>query len=336
MSLAEKFVKEHATCTPERYANRVRWLAVIYVALNLISFAVMVAVAWRFQFFMTIAQRSNVETLTLVIIFVLALYYVISTFRGFIGAMRILLLNLPVYGHSDKRKSSGASITPSTGGSPKAAYFDQAIILKDKPDEAIIWQVVMTRPRLGEIELHGVEAKYYPIKDGMNNSLLEFLADNLEERLKMRDPDAGLQIVEWGEIDDDQSAMYHSTVRAFQNLERQLDKGPIWPTLEITQEDVDYIQEEVRRLVPALRNEALLPDVEYAVEYNVPVLPEPLGFLKLTRNESPRRSTRDYGLRGFRHALPDGGAGSFHHDPPTLAPIQVARRTTDDRRRTTD
>jgi hypothetical protein len=300
MSLAERFVKEHATSTPENYASRVRWLAVIYVALNLISAAIMVAVAWRFQFFMTIAQRSNVETLTLAIIFVLALYYMISTFGGFIGAMRIILLNLPGLWTQDKGKIEWRKHNAiRTGGSPKAAYLDQAIVLKDKPGEVIIWQVSDDTAKLGEVELRGVEAKYYPIKDGMNNSLLEFLADKLEERLKRHNPGAGLQIVEWGEIDDDESAMYHSTVQAFQNLERQLEKGPIWPTLEITQEDVDYIQGEIRRLIPALRNEALLPDVEYAVEYNVPVLPEPLGFMKLTRNEARADPLVTMGCAGF-------------------------------------
>lgn len=287
MSLAEKFVKQYATKTPEQYASRVRWLATIYLVLNLVSIAIMVAVALRVQFFITLAQRSNVETLILALIFILALYYLLSTFKGFIGAVRMIWLNLPGLWKQDKEKLEQRKHNAiKTGGTPKSAYFDQAIMLQGKSGEPIIWHVGDNAAKLGELELRGVQVTYHPIKSGMNDSLFEFLLDKLEEVMKKRDINAALQITQWSEIAEDQAAAYHSTVQAFQNLEKHLGKGPIWPTVEITQEDVDYIQEELRRLVPALRNESFLPDVEYEVEYNVPVLPEPLGFLKLTRREN--------------------------------------------------
>ena len=49
---------------------------------------------------------------------------------------------------------------------------------------------------------------------------------------------------------------------------------------------MDTIQQEIRKLLPALRNEAHLPKLEYEVNYNVPVLPEPLAMLQLTRREN--------------------------------------------------
>lgn len=286
MSLAEKVVKEHVTRTPERYAARVRWMAVIYLTLNLISIAIIVAIVWRVQFFITLTQRSNIETLTLAIVLVLASYYIFSTFKGFIGSLKMIFLNAPGMWQKKEEIERRKHRAIPTGGSTKSAYFDQAIALEGKPDEPIIWQVGDDTAKLGEIEVRGVEATYHPIKDGMNDSLFEFLADKLEEVMKKKDLDATLQVVQWTEIDEDQAAVYHSTVQAFQSLEKHLGKGPIWPTAEISQEDFDYIQGELRRLVPALRNESLLPDVEYEVEYNVPVLPEPLGFLRLTRREN--------------------------------------------------
>jgi hypothetical protein len=121
----------------------------------------------------------------------------------------------------------------------------------------------------------------------MNGSLFEFLSDQIQEAMQKRDLDASLQIVQWSTIDEDQASAYHSMVQAFQNMETQLGAAkPIWPTVFISQEDVDHIRDELINLMPALRNESLLPDVEYEVEYNVPVLPEPLGFLRLTRRES--------------------------------------------------
>src|SRR5215216_7877325 len=96
MSVAEKFIKEYAHRTPESYATRVRWNAVIYVVLNVISVAIATTIIWRVQFFVTLTQRSNVETLVLAIIFVLAIYYIFTTFRGFVGALQILWLNAPL------------------------------------------------------------------------------------------------------------------------------------------------------------------------------------------------------------------------------------------------
>jgi hypothetical protein len=281
MALAEKLIKDVATQTPESYATRVRWMAVIYLVLNLVSIALIITIIWRGQFFVTLAQRSNVETLTLAIVLVLAVYYIASTFKGFIGALRILWLNRG----SNKEDRKHRSLPMGKGS--KYVCFDQAIRLEGKPDDPIKWELADDAGKLGELVVDGVKATYYPIKDGMNDSLFEFLADQIQKAMQKRDLEAELQITQWSTINEDTASAYYSMVQAFQNLEQQLGKGGhVWPTEEISQEDVDEIGKELRRLVPTLRNESLLPDVEYEVEYNVPVLPEPLSFLRLTRKEN--------------------------------------------------
>ena len=298
------------TRTPERYAARVRWMAAIYLGLNLLSLAIIVAIVWRSQFFITLAQRSNVETLVLLIILVLAVYYLATTFRGFVGAVRMVWLNLPKLGARDaeaierveRRKHS--ALPP--GKEAKSAYFDQAVRLRGgKPGERIRWEVGDEAGKLGELEIDGVEVKYYPLKDGLNAALFEFVGDQIEMAMKKRDLEAKLQITQWSSIDEDKAATYHRMVQAFENLESALARGrsadkesgesgeskreetiPIWPSVEITQEDVDEIGREISKLVPALRNESLLPDVEYEVEWTVPVLPEPLSFMQLRRREN--------------------------------------------------
>ena len=80
-------------------------------------------------------------------------------------------------------------------------------------------------------------------------------------------------------------------MRAFQNLDRTLkaDKKsspPIWPTVTIEQKTVDAIQGELEKLTPVLRNDLFLPNVEYEVEWTVPILPEPLSFVQLKRHEN--------------------------------------------------
>jgi hypothetical protein len=282
MALAEKAIKEVVTQTAPRYDARVRGLAAIYVFLNLISLAIAVAIIWRGQFFVTLSQRSNIETLTLAIILVLAVYYIATTFKGFIGAFRMILLNASERNREDRKHRA---LPP--GKESKFVTFDQEIRLEGKPFEPLKWEVADDAGKLGDIEIDGVKVTYYPQKDGMSDTFFEFFADQVEQALKKRDLDAKVQITQWSSIDEDQASSFYSTAQAFRNLERHLgSKQPLWPAREITHEDVGEIGRKIRDLVPTLRNESLLPKVTYAVEYNVPILPEPLGMVRLTRREN--------------------------------------------------
>lgn len=300
MAIAEKLVKEALTRTPERYAARVRWLAAIFFTLNILSVAIIVAIAWRVQYLITLAQRSNIETLVFAIIFVLAVYYLASTFRGFIGALRIIRYNLPKLRAKERkaveeieRKKHDAL---KKGTEQKSAYFDQAVRLKGHHDQTIHWEVGDNSGKLGDLELSGVQILYKPVKDGMNAALFEFVGDQIEDALRKRDPEAQLQITQWSTIDEDQASAYHRMVQAFENMGAALAQGkpeseaasvgPIWPEVELTQDEVHAIGKAIRALVPTLRDESMLPDVEYEVEYSVPVLPEPLSFMRLTRREN--------------------------------------------------
>ena len=282
MALAEKAIKEVVTRTAPRYSARVRGLAAIYVVLNLVSLAIIIAIVWRGQFFVTLSQRSNVETLTLAIILVLAVYYIATTFRGFFGAVRMLVLNARERNREDRKHSA----LP-THKETKFVTFDQEIRLEGRPDQPIQWEVADDAGKLGDVEISGVKVIYYAQKGGLSDTFFEYLADQIEVALQKRDLEAKVQITQWSSIDEDQAATFVSTAQAFRNLERQLGATqPLWPTGLLTQEDVDEVGRKISELVPTLRNESLLPQVNYAVEYNVPILPEPLGMIRLTRNEN--------------------------------------------------
>jgi hypothetical protein len=294
MALSEELVKDKLTPSAGRYAGRVRWLAIVYIALNLLSRVLIVAIAWRVQFFITLAQRSNVETLVLAIIFVLGAYYLVSTFRGFVGALRMAWLNMPLLWartpEARARIEHNKQDALRPPDKPNSAFFDQAVRLKGKPDEPIRWRVGDSVGEMGELELDGVRATYNPRRGGINNSVFEFISDQIENGLRQRGIQIDLQIVRWGSINVDEAASYYSTVRAFQSLERNMRQdgsvSALWPTVEIEQADVDRIQAELDKLVPVLRNESLLPNLEYEVEWSVPILPEPLGFMQLKRHEN--------------------------------------------------
>jgi hypothetical protein len=282
MALAEKAIKEVVTRTAPRYDARVRGLAAIYVFLNLVSIAIIVTIVWRGQFFVTLSQRSNIETLTLAIVLVLAVYYVATTFSGFVGAIRILVLNAGDLNREDRKHRA---MRPGTES--KYVTFDQEIRLQGKPDQNLTWEVSDEAGKLGDLEIDGVKVTFYPQKDGISDTFFEFFADQIEDALKKRDLEASVQITQWSSIDEDQASSFYSMAKAFRHLERHLGtKEPLWPTGEITQEEVDEIGRRIRELVPTLRSESFLPHVNYAVEYNVPILPEPLGMVRLTRKEN--------------------------------------------------
>jgi hypothetical protein len=283
MALAERLVKQQLTITPERYANKVRWTAATYFILNLVSVIIMVTIIWRGQFFVTLSQRSNVETLALLIVFVLALYYVLTTFKGFVGALRILWLNSPfIRGDRERIKHQAIPV----GSTPIYVCLDRAIRRQDRPDEPIRWDVADEAGKLGELELDGVKFTYYPLKDGMDNSIFEFMTDQLERVLWKRTPDTQIEIAHWASINGDQASQYLSMVQALDTLGRRTGGGPVWPSHEIDEQDIQEIGAELTKLVPTLRNEAHLPKLEYEVSYNIPVLPEPLGLLRLTRRDN--------------------------------------------------
>ncbi|MEW6270335.1 MAG: hypothetical protein AB1689_13680 [Thermodesulfobacteriota bacterium] len=284
MPLGESLV-ERAERTPEGYAAKVRVLAAIYVALNLVCAAVMALVVWRGRNLVTLAQRSNVETLVLAIVLILALFYVVTTVRGLVGALRMALLNLPALWSRDRAALEARKQRALADGDDAfSVHFDKALEHVDGV-EPVRWEIADDTGSLGAIELSRATATVKARKQGLNNSVLAFLLGQILDVLGRRTPPESVTIAFWSNIEEEGASVYRSTVVAFHNLATGLGSEPLWPTIYLTAADVAHVGEALRRLVPALRNEALLPDVEYAVEYSVPVLPEPLAFLQLRRSE---------------------------------------------------
>ena len=83
------FVREPATADAAEYVRRVHWLAAIYVVLFFASAVGVVLLTWRGKFFVTLAQRSNVETLTIAFFLVFFAYIAALSVRGAVGAVRL-------------------------------------------------------------------------------------------------------------------------------------------------------------------------------------------------------------------------------------------------------
>ncbi len=77
--------------TPEGFARRVRILAATYTVLFVASCAGVAVIALNGKLFVTLAQRSNVETLTVLFLLVLYAYFVAVSARGAWGAVRLVV-----------------------------------------------------------------------------------------------------------------------------------------------------------------------------------------------------------------------------------------------------
>jgi hypothetical protein len=322
MSLSEDLVRKISKTT-HQYRRRVYIMAAVYVLLNVTALASIVVIIWQYRLFITLAQRSNIETLTLAIILVLFAYLVFTTFGGFIGALKLVFYNLPlgVGGNAAqdeqgakaksgpaRRKKEGEdepealeeeSLPPSrrrveerkqralkpAKGEANKAYFNVAFEAEENPDAPIRIPIEDEAGKLGELVIDGAEAKIEAEKKGVSNTLFEYLLNQIQDRVQQRAPEVQLEIVAWSSVNDEEAAMYQSQVQAFRTLAEQLDKGPIWPTEPLSAADIAYVQQRIRAIVPYLRDECFLPDVEYEAEYSIPIIPEPLGFISLRRTD---------------------------------------------------
>jgi hypothetical protein len=101
--------------------------------------------------------------------------------------------------------------------------------------------------------------------------------------MNARGADREVDIVIWKNIDDEDAQRYHSMVEFARNLERQLGKGELWPAVRLSDDDVAELERRLSAICPALRNEAFLPHWDYAAEHKIPIIPEPLGLVTLSR-----------------------------------------------------
>lgn len=92
-------------------------------------------------------------------------------------------------------------------------------------------------------------------------------------------------MVSWRRIDDEATESYLSQVRFARNLARHLQADALWPTLRLTDADCHELEQRLAAVCPALRDEAFLPDWEYEAEHKVPLIPEPLGIISVSRTE---------------------------------------------------
>src|SRR5436190_15790650 len=92
--LLKQVISEPGADSPESFRRRVRMLAVTYAVLFLACCAGEVLIAVQGKLFVTLAQRSNVETLTILFLVVFYGYLATLSAPGAYGALRMGLFAL--------------------------------------------------------------------------------------------------------------------------------------------------------------------------------------------------------------------------------------------------
>ena len=99
--LAHLFIREPETTTPEEYHERVNRLAAAFLLLFCLSVAGIALLLWQAQHFVTLSQRSNVETLVLAFLLVFFVYFVVLSFTGARGALMVLWYSFQTWRSGD-------------------------------------------------------------------------------------------------------------------------------------------------------------------------------------------------------------------------------------------
>ena len=275
--LLKRIITEPGAENAEDYARRVRILALTYAVLFTACCVGAVVIVVEGKLFVTLAQRSNVETLTILFLLVLYCYLGAVSAPGALGAARIALFALGRRFGGDvpaQRRRQMASL-PGRGEGPWAALGK---VLERTDGAPLRFEIAGEAGYLGALEVEGARVRHLETASG-SADLIAYFVRQVEEVTGL---DLGLVV--WGQLDDDEGERYLAQVEFGRALRRHLGSEPLWPTLAITPAQCDEVQERLRRIAPALLEEAMLPDWEYEAEHKLPVIPEPLGLVSLGRS----------------------------------------------------
>jgi hypothetical protein len=280
LDLPRVALREPGVANARDYARRVRGLAVVHPCLFVASIVGFVLLIWRGEFFVTLSQRSNVETLTIAFFLLYFGYFAVVTAHGALGSVRIALFALRARLSRDPRGVDAARVAVlGKRGPGAAAAFDKAIELEGRPGQP--WEIELhdASGSLGRLRISGVRVEHLDtFRDG-SNTLLAYL-----ERKITAITGSELTIVHWRSTGGEELLQYAVTSDALRALGDKLSTR-VWPTIVLGDAQRLALEREMCALCPALRDEAFLPDWEFEGEHKLPIIPEPLGIISLSRAE---------------------------------------------------
>jgi hypothetical protein len=286
-AVTERLIREAETEDPQHYSRRVGQLALAYLLVFAGSLAGIALIVWRGELFVTLAQRSNVETLTLAFFVVFFGYLVAITARGAWGALRIAwyaLQRLLGAAPLDVERRKAAALGP-PGPIVPAVALNVMVELDGTPCRPFDVPVADDAGPMGRLVFDGAELRHKEVRGDGSNSLLAYAVQQIGQLLERRGVDVDLNIVTWRQLADEEHDRYVGLAHFANRLEAHLGADALWPKVRLTAEDLRELERRMTAVCPALRAEAFLPHWEYEAEHQVPLIPEPLGLISLHRSE---------------------------------------------------
>lgn len=286
-TVIERAIREPEIESARQYARGVRLLAAAYLALLCFSLAGIGILIWQAQLYVTLSQRSNVETLTLAFLFVFFAYLAALSAPGAWGAAHLVYFGALalVAGDRDTLERRKMRALGPPKDQPAVVALNLVLEPERHPNQTLVFTVADSAGSMGRIEVQGVRVAHHPATKSGSNNLLAFTIQQVNQILSARGAPAGLDIVEWHRINDESAQQYVNLVRFACNLERHLGANDLWPKRTLTSADHAEVERRLAAVCPSLRNEAFLPHWEYMGEHKIPLIPEPLGLLSLSRTE---------------------------------------------------
>jgi hypothetical protein len=283
---AARLIAEPGARDARHYRERVNRLALEYVTLLIGSVAGIALIIWKAQVLVTLTQRSNVETLTLAFFLVFFAYLAVLSAPGAVGALRIVGFALrgrrtadPVELGRRKMRALGAP----RGGA--AANLNVVLEIEGRPGESFVIPVSDAAGLMGRIHVDGSRIEHIPEHKDGSSDLLAYFHAQVMDLLQQRGDHQSVEIVAWKKTDDAMTERYHGMVQFARSLERELGKGDLWPKARLSPAECVELERRLSQICPPLRDEGFLPQWDYQGEHKLPIIPEPLGLVSLTRNE---------------------------------------------------
>ncbi|HKY51131.1 MAG TPA: hypothetical protein VJP45_07730 [Candidatus Limnocylindria bacterium] len=263
---------------PPSLRRRTNWLIAIHLVLATSAFAVLVLVAWRIRLLLTLTQRSNVETLVIAFVVIFLGYLLVTTAPATIGALRILAYR--AMGTERGQRALQRKVR-SDRKETKRSHMNVAV--RGPGDRDV---EVPIQDRFGKIcalKLHLTEVVFEEAPEELTHSVLQLVVDQLGKVGKLEGTEHQPKVIYWDSLDEGAAEAYASQVGAFDRLEKVLGKETLWPAVRIDKKGVESIQDMLKEAAPTIRENLLLPDIEYSAEFAIPIIPEPFAFMQLRR-----------------------------------------------------
>ncbi len=260
--------------------RRTNLLVAAHLVLSAASLAVLVIVVCNGRLFVTLAQRSNVETLVLAFVLAFVVFLLVSTFESLCGSIVLLWVRrfLPDRGQPWMQRRA-ARIERDT----KKVHLN---VVVEGPDGGTIEiPVADDRGRLGTLRLDGGEVALVDFPVTVTHSPLKLAVNVLADVGTLDGTTSPPQIVAWGNVDSDRAEQLGAQMRAFQRLSAVL-AAPLWPSVRIDEAGIAHLRDVMRAATADLREDMLLPDIEYSAEFTIPIVPEPLAFMQIRRQQT--------------------------------------------------